>query len=166
MWTYTGDPSSSEKDAVRFLLQDTDADRPLMTDEEIAWVISEADPIWDSNYATAALCADILVAKFAAMGTISADGVSISVADLGTRYANLAISLRKTYSRIAGATGGPVALGIDLFEIPDFSVKAGSFGLGFMDNFRGGRNDYGRRGQNGNWEYYANDGGYWDGGPG
>jgi hypothetical protein len=163
-WTYSGDPSAGAKDAVRFLLQDTDAARPLMTDEEIAWVISEADPIWGSSYATAALCADILVAKFASMGTISADGVSISVADLGTRYSALATSLRKTYSRIAGATGGPLALGISVWEIRDFSVKAGSFGMGFMDNFRGGRNDYGERGNDAGLEYYANDGGYWDGG--
>lgn len=161
-WSYSGNPATNEKDAVRFLLQDTDSGRPLMTDEEIAWVISEADPIWGSDFATAALCADLLVGKFAAMGTISADGVSISVADLGTRYAALADNLRKTYARISG--GGPLALGIDLWSIPDFSVKAGSFGLGFMDNFRGGQNDYGRRGQNAGWEYYNNDGGYWDGG--
>lgn len=39
-WTYSGDPSLSNKDAVRFLIGDTQSDSPLSTDEEIEWSLS------------------------------------------------------------------------------------------------------------------------------
>ena len=39
-WTYTGDPSSSERDAVRFLVADTDSTDPLISDEEITYLLS------------------------------------------------------------------------------------------------------------------------------
>ena len=37
-WTYSGDPSSSARDAIRFLVGDTDTNDQLVTNEEIAWV--------------------------------------------------------------------------------------------------------------------------------
>ena len=40
-WTYSGDPSSSDKDAVRFLIGDTDSTDPIMQDEEIVWLLSQ-----------------------------------------------------------------------------------------------------------------------------
>jgi len=38
-WTYSGDPTSSTKDEVRFLVGDTDKDNPLVQDEEISYAI-------------------------------------------------------------------------------------------------------------------------------
>jgi hypothetical protein len=38
-WTYSGDPSKSNKDAVRFLVGDTDQLDQLSTDEEIDWAL-------------------------------------------------------------------------------------------------------------------------------
>jgi hypothetical protein len=38
-WTYSGDPSSSDLDKVRFLVGDTDEALPLMQDEEINFLI-------------------------------------------------------------------------------------------------------------------------------
>lgn len=40
-WTYSGDPGSSETDKYRFLIGDTDEDEPVLTDEEINFVLSE-----------------------------------------------------------------------------------------------------------------------------
>lgn len=40
-WTYTHDPANSIRDRIRFLTGDTDADDGLVSDEEIAWVVSE-----------------------------------------------------------------------------------------------------------------------------
>lgn len=39
-FTYSGDPSASKLDAVRFALGDTDASQPLLQDEEINYLIS------------------------------------------------------------------------------------------------------------------------------
>lgn len=39
-WTYSGDPATSDKDLVRFLCGDTDSTMPLLTDEEIQYLLS------------------------------------------------------------------------------------------------------------------------------
>jgi hypothetical protein len=78
-FTYVG-PANSDRDKVRFLIQDTDTTRQLMSDEEIAWLISE----WNDVYEAAANAADALAAKF----TGKAD-YSKSVGDL---------SLNETFS--------------------------------------------------------------------
>lgn len=38
-WSYSGDPGASEIDALRFMLQDTDPDAPLFTDEELGYLV-------------------------------------------------------------------------------------------------------------------------------
>lgn len=38
-WTYSGDPGASALDEVRFLIQDTDQDDQLLSDEEIEYLI-------------------------------------------------------------------------------------------------------------------------------
>ena len=44
-WTYSGDPGSSELDEVRFLIQDTDTDDQLLSDEELTYLLdSYGDP--------------------------------------------------------------------------------------------------------------------------
>ena len=42
-WSYSGDPSSSETDECRFLVGDTDINEPVMQDEEIQYLITNAD---------------------------------------------------------------------------------------------------------------------------
>lgn len=42
MWTYSGNPASSSKDECRFLIGDTNEQFPIMQDEEIDYLISEA----------------------------------------------------------------------------------------------------------------------------
>lgn len=38
-WTYSGDPSKSDLDAMRFMLADTDEASPIFTDEELQYLI-------------------------------------------------------------------------------------------------------------------------------
>lgn len=38
-YTYSGDPSNSDLDEARFLIQDTDMDDPIMNDQEIEYLI-------------------------------------------------------------------------------------------------------------------------------
>lgn len=40
-WSYSGNPSDSDKDAVRFLIGDTNEDCKLINDEEINYLLSE-----------------------------------------------------------------------------------------------------------------------------
>jgi hypothetical protein len=53
-WTYSGDPSDSPQDTVRFLVGDTLSDEPLATDEEISWALSQNSNV----YAAAAIIAN------------------------------------------------------------------------------------------------------------
>ncbi len=87
-WTYTGDPNVSDRDRIRFLIQDTDTTDQLVSDEEIAWALTEAGSI----YQTAHDLCTIIAAKFARMAT------SKSVGDLSLSYSDRA----ETYHRLAG----------------------------------------------------------------
>lgn len=40
-WTYSGDPSKSELDQYRFLISDTDANEPVLQDEEVSYILSQ-----------------------------------------------------------------------------------------------------------------------------
>jgi len=83
-FTYV-DTLSTNRDKVRFLVQDTDSTRPLLTDDEIAFLIAE----WADVYDAAANAADILAAKFAGKADYSK-----SVGDL---------SLNETFSSQASS---------------------------------------------------------------
>lgn len=61
-WTYSGDPASSDRDAVRFEIPDTDTDNQLVLDEEINYALTvESGPL-----GAAAHCCEVLARKFAA----------------------------------------------------------------------------------------------------
>lgn len=94
-FTYSGDPSTSTRNYVRFLLNDTDSTDALFSDEELSYVITE----WNGDaYDAARECAEILIARFARL----ADSSSKSVGDISvsesysskiTHYQQLAQSL-------------------------------------------------------------------------
>lgn len=86
-FTYTGDPSVSDRDKVRFLIGDTDSTDPLVNDEEIEWALGEAGSIYQAAHD---LCT-VIASKFARMAT------SKSVGDLSLSYQDRA----ETYHRLA-----------------------------------------------------------------
>jgi hypothetical protein len=74
-FTYSGDPSTSIRNYVRFLIHDTDSTDALFSDEELNYVISE----WGNDpYKSARECAEILIARFSRL----ADSSSKSVGDI------------------------------------------------------------------------------------
>ncbi len=73
-FTYSGDPSSSRADAVRFILADTAEDSAAFTDEEVAWLVGQ----WPDEYAAAIAGAAMLEARYAR----EADSVTRTVGDL------------------------------------------------------------------------------------
>lgn len=90
VFSYSGDPSSSTSDQVRFLLGDTSADTPYLGDAEIAWVLSiDANPFF-----AAALGADIISARYAGSTSKSVGDLSISGGEKARGFRELATSLR------------------------------------------------------------------------
>ena len=53
-WTYSGDPSADAKDAVRWLVGDTDASDQLQSDEEILYAIKLENDIYKAASLVAA----------------------------------------------------------------------------------------------------------------
>lgn len=64
-WTYGNAPSSSDRDAVRFLCTDNDTTDQLLTDEEIAWLLATYGTV---NQAAVSACRQIS-RQFARMAT-------------------------------------------------------------------------------------------------
>lgn len=86
-WSYSGDPSDSDKDAVRFLIQDTDTDDQLLSDEEIAYTLTTAG----SLYQAAHDCAYSIASKFARLATSKSVGdLSLSYSDRANAYYTVA----------------------------------------------------------------------------
>jgi len=84
-FTYSGNPSSSNLDLVRFLLQDTVSTDELLSNEEITYLLTT----WTNPYEAARVGAETIAGQF----TRLADSTSKSVADL---------SISKSYSNKAG----------------------------------------------------------------
>ena len=142
MWTYSGDPGTSEFDETRFYVQDTDVTFQLLQDEEIQFLLTKYMPYYGHPLAIAALACEIIAARFARQVDTSADGVSVSLGQLQERYNTLAQSLRDQYKEL-GSEGLADALNDMFSDISVAEIEPLVFGVGFMDNFRAGMQDYG-----------------------
>lgn len=103
-WTYTGDPSDSEKDAVRFLIGDTVSTDPLITDEEIAWLLTERGGV----YPAAIQACETIAAKFARLADTQVDDVRVNLSQRAKGYRELAqtLSSRQAISGAMPFAGG------------------------------------------------------------
>lgn len=142
-FSYSGDPSESTLDEVRFLAQDTDAAMPLLSDTEITYLIDKWWPLYESPTYVAALAAAVIARKFAGVVDVSADGVSVSTAGLSERYREVAEQLRAEYQS-EGAVGGlPLLDNIMAGGQWDEQIEPLQFGIGVHDNRWAGRQNYG-----------------------
>lgn len=141
-WSYTGIPSSSSKDEVRFWTQDVNPQRPLLSDEEIGYLIDNWLEQTGSIVYVSAIACEVIAAKFAPETSVSADGVSVSTGELQQKYITLAQRLRDT-----AALEGTDEISFDMDDVwgtaIDEALEPLVFGIGFMDNWEVGRADYG-----------------------
>ena len=111
-WTYAGAPGTAtadeRRDAVRLLLGDTDTNAQQVTDEEIAFGLTqEADDV----YRAAASMATALSGKYARMVDTAFEGVRSSYSQRSSQYRLLAVQLRNK-AALSGGLGTPAAGGI------------------------------------------------------
>lgn len=142
-WTYTS-PDASDKDAVRFLIQDTRAEEQLVSDEEIQYVIDRWKKVQGSLEYCAAVVADTLAARYAREASYSADGVSINLAQVAQQFRDLAANLRSQHQNLL-VGGSPDVGGISPYEGLVPGVKNFNFGTGMHDDLEAGQQDYGSR---------------------
>jgi hypothetical protein len=139
-WTYTG-PSASDKDEVRFLIQDTDPALPLLADDEITYLIDKWQQKFDSNIAVAAVAAGVISWKFAVV-PVSADGVTVNLADLSKKYADMAMQLRQEYMR-EQSTGLVDISNLMINATLDPEIAPLNFSIGMHDNPEAGEQAFG-----------------------
>ena len=131
-WTYSGNPADSDRDKVRFLVFDTDTNEQLLSNEEIAWLLSEQPNV----YLAAANAAEVIAAKFAKDITRSAVGLSATVGNRAQFYLNLANKLRDqvgtTNNRAEVFAGGLSISGKDALDSDTDAVQP-TFKSGLFD---------------------------------
>ena len=89
-WTYSGDPSQSTLDEVRFLIGDTCPCDQLLQDEEIKYLIaSEVDIV-----SAAVKGAETIAAKFSRLSDESVGQVSVRYSQKSEQYWKLSLKLK------------------------------------------------------------------------
>ncbi len=91
--SYSGDPSTSDLDTVRFLIRDTDISDPAFTDAELTFLLTE----WSDPYVAAWNAADTLTSRYAGLASISK---SVGDLSLSTSYASQADSYRQVATNL------------------------------------------------------------------
>jgi len=91
-WTYSGDPGSSKKDEVRFLIGDTNECFPYLQDGEITWMLTQYNQC--ALQTSIRLC-ETLMAKFAGYIDETVGSVSLKNSQLLTNFTKLRDELRQ-----------------------------------------------------------------------
>ena len=124
-WTYSGNPASSDRDAVRFLVAETDSTDPLITVEEIAYLIA----IYTEAPYAAVGAARAIAAKFSREAdqarTVGDLTLSESLSQKSTQYHHLADHLQGLSS---GITLPPIARA-------NADALGAEFTIGLLDKF-------------------------------
>jgi hypothetical protein len=106
-WTYTGDPASSATAKVRFLSGDIDTTDQLLSDEEIAWLLT----VWPDPFIAAAQALEAIVAS----GRLVDKKIGDLEIKASTRATSL-LALAKNLRTRAGRGGLPYAGGLSISD--------------------------------------------------
>ena len=106
-WTYTADPSNSDRDAVRLAIGDTDTTDQQLQDSEIDYFLGIFGTTGSGRVIPAAARAcDGLAAKYARQVDTTNQGLSVDASKRYAHYTALAQSLRREGLTIAEVFSG------------------------------------------------------------
>lgn len=128
-WTYSGDPKGSEKDAVRFLVGDTDSSDPLLQDEEIQYLVdTEGSTIYAAVAAALAISA-----KFSRLADREIRyEIRVDLSQKAKAYAELGARLRQQATIVVYPTAGGVDRAEKDVQRQDTSVVQPAFRRGMQ----------------------------------
>ena len=120
-WTYSGDPSKTDRDHVRFMIGDTDSTDKLLYDKEIEFLISQAGNV----YSAAVEGCKRIAALYAKYANESVGQVSISHDQKSQHYYKLAETLKRDYVNTLAIpyAGGISTSDKETYEEDDDRVK-------------------------------------------
>ncbi len=127
-FTYSGDPSSSSKDEVRFLLGDTDCKDEQLSDSEVSYLLAE----YPSARLAAARGARALAAKYTRQVSYTSGGVRRELSDRARAYNDLAAQLEAD-TGVGAYVGGTSESEKDAFR-SDSDLVQPNFSVGMQDN--------------------------------
>ena len=129
-FSYSGDPSRTPRDAVRFYLGDTNSKRPLLDDREVDFAILQTP----NQQLAAAVLAEHLMGKFAREADVSVGPVSKSFSAVSEAFKKKADQLRSEANKRVGVSFPAITVsGKDKLE-QDTNLTKPSFSVGFGDN--------------------------------
>lgn len=112
MWTYSGDPTTSARDEVRFLIGDTNENDPQLSDTEIDYLLLQTG----GNAQSAALrSVEGLISQYSRLVDKSIGDLSISYSQRKASYMDLLKMLRRQAS-LALSSSAPYAGGISVSD--------------------------------------------------
>ncbi len=132
-WTYSGDPSLSDVDAIRFLIGDTDSSDQLLQNEEINYLLSLGGG--SPEYA-AFLGAESIAAKFSRLADSKVGELSKSASQQAEGYRRLASDLKARFFATGGVLPSFGGISYDkerTYEM-DTDLKSSPFKDGQFDN--------------------------------
>lgn len=112
-WSYSGNPSSSTLDEVRFLIGDTDTTDQLIQNEEITYLLTETD---GNVYEAAIYAARSIAAKFSREADKKIGDYSISASQRASAFFNLAKQLELSQKKNLVSKVRPYAGGISVTD--------------------------------------------------
>lgn len=131
-WSYSGNPASSTKDAVRFLIGDTDTNDQQVSDEEIAYLLGLTS---DDPNAAAVRAARALASKYAKYPSAKTVGdLSITYGERAKVFTDLAASLAEQAVLTAPPYLGGILVAEKEGRAADTSLEQPAFKRGAMDN--------------------------------
>jgi hypothetical protein len=146
-WTYGGDPSANARDAIRFLIGDTDTTDQLLSDEEIAWVNTEASgtPTATTDlYDAAYRCCLTVAAKLARQADKAIGDLSVKLSQRAVAYRTQADSLKQLSMRSSGVPvpyAGGITISDKEIDEDNTDLNRSWFATGQFVNRRDGGDD-------------------------
>lgn len=111
-WTYSGDPTDSAKDEIRFLTGDTNSADQQISDEEVAYILSiHPQQAGYANYYAAAMAARQVASKYTNAINKSVGSLSINLSSKREQWTELAKSLEEAANSGRNAVVGAPVLG-------------------------------------------------------
>ena len=146
-WTYSGDPATNARDAIRFLTGDTDTNDQLINDEEIAWTnnqVTGSDTATTALYEVSYRVMVAIASKFSRLADQSVGDLKVDMYQKATNAREQAKLLYAQASR-EGNTPTPYAGGISVsdkeIDEENSDIVQPYFSRGQFTNARGGAND-------------------------
>lgn len=146
-WSYSGNPGSSPKDTVRFLIGDTDRCDELLQDGEITYVLG----LYNNAPMNAAIrCVETIMSKFSRLADESVGQVRISYSQKAKSYREMR---RDLVNRLSTEDMTPYAGGVSVSDEQSVSLNTDrvrpDFTKHMMENWQ-----ISPWVQNGSWGFY------------